>query len=102
MPFERRVLADLLGPIAGLIVAFSAGHAPAQDSRFVAYPWGKQSMIAGPACLAYPKAWESAWTPCDEETHEAWLADVRHWRDERRIRVGLNRSEEHTSELQSQ
>jgi len=90
MPTGRRGLALLLGPIAGLIVAFAAGPAPAQDSRFIAFPWTKQSMIAGPPCLAYPQPWEGAWTPCDEAAHQAWLADVRRWRDERRIRIGLN------------
>ncbi len=62
----------------------------AQDSRFIAFPWGKQSMIAGPGCLDYPQPWEGTWNGCSEDTHQAWLADVRRWRDERRIRVGAS------------
>jgi len=90
MSLERRGLGRFLRPIAGLIAALSASQAAGQDSRFVASDWAEQSMIAGPACLTYPQPWEGTWTPCDEATHEAWLADVRRWRDERRIRVGLS------------
>ena len=33
--------------------------------------------------------WEE--TPsCDSATHEAWLKDIRHWRSERKIRIGYN------------
>ena len=67
-----------------------AGPVAAQDSQFVAFPWTKQSMIAGPSCLGYPEPWEGPWTACGEAVHAGWLADVRRWRDERRIRVGLD------------
>src|SRR5882757_1188214 len=62
----------------------------AQDSQFIAFPWSKQSMIKGPGCLAYPQPWEGSWTACNDQAHLAWLDDVRRWRDERRIRVGLD------------
>src|SRR5258708_3292609 len=83
--------ASLLGLLAaiGLFMVPSAPAAP-QDSQFVAFPWTKESMIGGPRCLGYPEPWEGPWTACDAATHEAWLADVRRWRDERRIRVGFD------------
>jgi formylglycine-generating enzyme required for sulfatase activity len=37
-------------------------------------------------------AWEGAPEPCKPNEHEIWLADIRHWRDERRIRVGYDGS----------
>jgi len=64
--------------------------ARAQDSQFVAFPWTKQNMIGGPACLGYPEPWEGPWTPCSQTVHDGWLADVRRWRDERRIRIGFD------------
>jgi iron(II)-dependent oxidoreductase len=78
----------------GFIVALAAcalsWRTAAQDSQFVAFPWSKQSMISGAACLSYPQPWERPWVPCDAATHQAWLDDVRRWRDERRIRVGYS------------
>ncbi|HTJ63284.1 MAG TPA: SUMF1/EgtB/PvdO family nonheme iron enzyme [Alphaproteobacteria bacterium] len=64
-------------------------QAQAQDSRFVAWGAFKQSMIAGP-CANYPEPWEGPWSECTVAMHDAWLADVRRWRDERRIRIGLD------------
>jgi gamma-glutamyl hercynylcysteine S-oxide synthase len=71
-------------------LALWASAAVAQDSRYVAWGSFKQSMIAGPACANYPEPWEGPWAECTAETHAAWLADVRRWRDERRIRIGLD------------
>jgi gamma-glutamyl hercynylcysteine S-oxide synthase len=79
-----------LCPALILFTAILAIPAAAQDSRYIPFPWGKQTMIAGPACLDYPQPWESAWSGCNEDAHQAWLADVRRWRDERRIRVGYS------------
>jgi iron(II)-dependent oxidoreductase len=80
----------LIASIACLVAAVLPPSAGAQDSQFVAFPWTKQSMISGPACLGYPAPWEGAWVECGEPTHQAWLADVRRWRDERRIRIGFS------------
>src|SRR5882757_6957849 len=78
--------------LGAMLLAISALslRAVAQDSQFVAFPWSKQSMISGPSCLGYPQPWEGPWTECNAAIHQAWLADVRRWRDERRIRVGLD------------
>jgi formylglycine-generating enzyme required for sulfatase activity len=35
---------------------------------------------------------EGGSTECSQNEHEEWLADIRHWRDERRIRIGYNGS----------
>jgi len=52
----------------------------AQDSKFRP----KNQLISGPECLAKP--------PCSETAHQEWLADVKRWRDERRIRIGYDGS----------
>jgi len=50
-------------------------------------------QIAGPACGA-PPAWnEQRHDGCSEAERAAWLADIRHWRDERRARAGLSADE---------
>jgi formylglycine-generating enzyme required for sulfatase activity len=36
--------------------------------------------------------WEGGSKPCTQNEHEAWLADITHWRDERRIRIGYDGS----------
>ncbi len=60
----------------------------AQDTKF--QPEGQQ--IPGPGCLNMKGAWEGGTKPCSAGEHESWLADVRHWRDERRIRIGYEGS----------
>ena len=37
-------------------------------------------------------AWEGGSTPCTQHEHDSWLTDIRHWRDERRIRIGYEGS----------
>jgi len=76
--------------VAGLAAALLAVASSAQDSRFAPNSWSRQSMIVGPPCQTYPQPWEAPWTPCDAASHQAWLADVRRWREERRIRIGYN------------
>ena len=80
--------------IAAILLAFGFGafSAFAQDSQFVGrYTDGWDPVpqqISGPACLNAHN--EAAATACTTADHEAWLADVRHWRDERRIRIGYS------------
>jgi iron(II)-dependent oxidoreductase len=71
----------------GCLLMF-AGLVWSQDTHFA--PTGQQ--IPAPECLTIRGAWEGGWTPCPEGTHEAWLADIRHWRFERRIRIGYDGS----------
>ncbi|HEY6372294.1 MAG TPA: formylglycine-generating enzyme family protein [Candidatus Sulfotelmatobacter sp.] len=62
----------------------------AQDTRFP--PTDQQ--IPAPDCLSV--AVKDLWFPgsklCGPSEHEAWLADICHWRDERRIRIGYDGS----------
>ena len=57
----------------------------AQDTK--AAPNGQQ--IPPPVCLTLKGAWEGGSTPCTDATHQQWLADISHWRTERRIRIGF-------------
>ena len=60
----------------------------AQDTRFG--PKGQQIPV--PDCLTMKGAWEGGNRPCTQEDQKAWLADITHWRNERRIRIGYNGS----------
>ena len=73
-------------------ITFSAAcvalSANAQDSHY--RPNGQQ--IPPPHCLTLRGAWEGGYTPCTAKTHQEWLDDVSHWRDERLIRIGFEPS----------
>jgi iron(II)-dependent oxidoreductase len=56
----------------------------AQDTKSAS----RGQQIPPPACLTLKGAWEGGGTPCTDATHQQWLADISHWRTERRIRVG--------------
>ena len=58
----------------------------AQGSNFA--PEGQQIPV--PECLAMKGLWEGGSKPCSQTEHEAWLADITHWKVERRIRIGYN------------
>ncbi len=60
--------------------------AGAQDTQYA--PRGQQ--IPGPVCLVAHPPWEGGSVPCADSAHKDWLADVTHWRMERRIRVGYD------------
>jgi formylglycine-generating enzyme required for sulfatase activity len=62
--------------------------ASAQDSKF---PPAEQ-QIPVPECLTMRGLWEGGSKPCTQNEHEAWLADITHWRNERRIRIAYNGS----------
>jgi iron(II)-dependent oxidoreductase len=68
----------------------------AQDT---AYPPSSE-QIPGPNCAPVPE-WNSSQAPkaCSKAESDAWLADVRHWRMERRIRAGYFDSEYERPEL---
>ena len=53
-------------------------------------PRGQQ--IPPPACFTIRGAWEGGYTPCTAFSHREWLADITHWRAERRIRIGYDAS----------
>jgi iron(II)-dependent oxidoreductase len=68
----------------------------AQDTAYVpggAAAWDPEwQQIAGPKCLEMRGAWEGGSSVCAPEDHDNWLADVTHWRIERRIRIGYSDS----------
>lgn len=80
-----------------LCVSLARVALAAQDTNF--QPNDQQLPV--PACLSV--AVKDLWFPgsklCGETEHEAWLADIRHWRGERRIRVGYDGSRYGTPEF---
>ncbi len=93
--------AILLGSCLALDIA--APVSSAQDSAFVGkYNDGFEAVpdqIPGPACLNASSRSEGAVAPCSAAEHEAWLADLRHWRMERLIRIGYNAARYEMPEL---
>jgi iron(II)-dependent oxidoreductase len=75
-------------PFIGIVLIVAAVALSAQDSNYD--PEGQQ--IPTPTCLVMKGAWEGGSKPCAQDEHDAWLADIRHWRDERRIRIGYDGS----------
>jgi formylglycine-generating enzyme required for sulfatase activity len=71
--------------VAGTVLA-TACILAAQDSRYRP----ERQQIPTPGCLVMKGAWEGGSTACGHNEHDAWLGDIRHWRDERRIRIGYN------------
>ena len=68
------------------ILVLAAAIGVAQDSQFS--PKGHQIPV--PDCLSMKGLWEGGSKTCSQNEHEAWLADITHWRNERRIRVGYD------------
>jgi formylglycine-generating enzyme required for sulfatase activity len=75
-------------PTILLVFAFLGIYAFAQDTRFG--PKGQQIPV--PDCLTMKGAWEGGNKLCTQEEQKSWLADITHWRNERRIRIGYNGS----------
>lgn len=80
--------------LVAMVMAF-AFQAGAQDTHYVTPGSWEEGMINPPACLNLRSAWEAmAISPepqeCPPNTHELWLKDIRHWRDERKIRIGYD------------
>jgi gamma-glutamyl hercynylcysteine S-oxide synthase len=59
-----------------------------QDSAFRP----EHQQIPTPNCLVMTGAWQGETTACAPDEHEKWLADITHWRNERRIRIGYDGS----------
>jgi iron(II)-dependent oxidoreductase len=72
-----------------LILFLASLISKAQDSNFSP----NDQQIPVPACLSSAKdLWIAGAKLCTPAEHEAWLADINHWRDERRIRIGYGSS----------
>ena len=73
-----------LGMAACALALTAAVPAGGQDTAYA--PQGQQ--FPAPDCLNLHFAWENVLQPtCPPGTHERWLADLKHWRNERRIRT---------------
>lgn len=72
-----------------ITLAILAVSATAQDSRFVPSTFTDE-LLNSPPCLVKRPAWEGGSAPCTPWTHVEWLADLTHWRAERRIRIGYD------------
>ena len=77
-------------PLVCVCVTLCAG----QDTAFVpagGMAWDVEwQQIAGPKCLETKGGWEGGSSACRPEDHDNWLADLQHWRAERRIRIGYD------------
>jgi gamma-glutamyl hercynylcysteine S-oxide synthase len=62
--------------------------AAAQTSNFTP----EEQQIPVPECLTMKGLGGGGSKPCTQNEHQAWLADITHWRNERRIRVGYDGS----------
>lgn len=85
------------------LVLLCAGAVFAQDTAYVpggASGWDSDwQQIPGPKCLEMRGAWEGGSDVCTPQQHELWLEDVKHWRAERRIRIGYDGSRYDIPEL---
>ena len=93
----------MLRPIVVLLLLLYAVPLLAQDTAYVPgafTAWDPDwQQIPGPKCLEMRGAWEGGSEACSPEQHEQWLADLIHWRFERRIRIGYNGSRYEMPEL---
>ena len=75
--------------LAVLFVATSlslVNAAGAQDTQYGA----RGQQIPAPACLNLHAVYEGPPTTCPPTIHSHWITDLKHWRDERRIRTGFS------------
>ena len=74
----RSVLLHLLVAVATVVSA--------QDTKFPP----KDQQVPVPECLTMRGLLEGGSQACAQNEHEQWIADITHWRNERRIRIGYD------------
>ena len=80
---------------AALVAAAFAFACHAQDTL---YP-PREQQFPPPACMNLHFAWEGPQAPCPPFVHDRWLLDLKHWRDERKIRIAYDPSRYDMQEL---
>jgi len=73
-----------------VLILFVALLSNAQDTNFP--PTEQQIPVSSCMGVAVKDIWLAGSKLCDAEEHASWLADITHWRDERRIRIGYDGS----------
>ena len=91
-PFQGSKVKTYAALLSSAVIALLAATARAQDTNYA--PQNQQ--IPPPACLTAQANWQDLHRgpepACDQAALESWLLDIRHWRDERRIRTGYDGS----------
>jgi formylglycine-generating enzyme required for sulfatase activity len=64
------------------------GVTAAQDTSFEP----DHQQIPSPGCWLAPPVWDAETQPCTRQDHDAWLADIQHWRNERSVRIAYDGS----------
>jgi iron(II)-dependent oxidoreductase len=62
----------------------------AQDSKYVPRRSNAGMMINAPSCHTPGDPWVPNDAGASCESHESWLNDIKHWRAERRVRIGYD------------
>jgi gamma-glutamyl hercynylcysteine S-oxide synthase len=78
----------------GMLLVFSS-VVYAQDTNFEP----DRQQIPAPECLSMKSVWDAETKACTQEDYGTWLADIKHWRSERLIRVGYDGSRYDRPEL---
>jgi iron(II)-dependent oxidoreductase len=71
----------------GMLLALSS-MVCAQDTNFEP----EHQQVPAPDCLSMKSVWEPETKACTQDDHDSWLADIKHWRSERLIRIGYDGS----------
>lgn len=81
MSFKKILQPLLLGFIVLATQAAIADYAPF---------FATDEQIYVPSCTARGQIWDGEYKPCSDSVMGEWLESIKHFRDERRIRIGYN------------
>lgn len=80
---------DMRRKLLCLVAFVIVTSAWAQDTKYVPFTF-MDEQISAPPCMTMHDASEGESVSCTPATHREWLADITHWRKERRIRTGYD------------
>ena len=72
------------------VILFASRVTSAHDTHFP--PTERQIPVSDCIAAATKDIWYPGSSLCGPNEHQSWLADISHWRDERRIRIGYDGS----------